>query len=1241
MGWSLCNQKSRKLKKIKFFQALFYMIINSILLFLLKDTCNSVALSLNLHQRTHPIIWPVEKLPSDCLKCLAVPSPIGGILLFAVNSLIYLNQSVPSYGVSLNSISRTTSSYPFKNMESSKITLDCSHCVFVTPDRLILSLKGGEIYILTLLTDSESLRSIRSFNIEKGPPSVIASSLTKCCENFLFVGSRLGNSILIKYTPKIVKLTNEFVKDNQMSRAINDTEESSESSSESYFSKENLNEININDDDNNEDSLPPNGKKAKKSTLINEEELEYQVNKMEEINDNLQKNELDFILDYTENHSDNKNGISSSIDTIVSYTFDTCDMLLNIAPCGDSIIGESCGDYNDFDPDTLQYHIDLITSSGQAKNGAISVLQRSLRPDIILTFQIEQSQIIDMWSVQSDNSTENSVSFLFLTSSNSTIILQMTNEITDLDVPFCTKQPTLYCGNLNNNKYIAQIVITFIYVYSDCNEDNSKIKIALSFDLSSQLDGNIKAANINDPYIAILTDLNTLYVYELSHDKKTLNPVINEVTTLKNVKSFSFYFDEGSIIKTVIQSSEKTTNITNKTAASIQIQQKTFENKNDISKKDEKSIEIENNNLDVEIDDEDEFLYGTSTTTTTTTSTKTADSIDKQLNNKKMNELNGANFFDKIYGENENVDNDTDDNIRNQTNQNEYNKNVLLNNKLVCLLTTTNDGQLNIYSLNNNNNNNNNNKDEEEAEEKEDNCKLLLIAPKFNTAPKTLIFNKHFDENFDIPTSSNVFYQQQQQQLNNEQNHANNIHEILMIDNGSQKTRPLLIASMDEDLIIYEAFIYKTMSGSISLHLKRVNHQMIIRERRNQRRKAAAQMRNNVKANNSSTLNEHINEPMTAETINDPAATKTTASSLIDTFSIIDTNQRTKQTPIFRKFSNIAGFPGFMVTGSNPYMVFQCPRSGITAHPIWLDGSIVSFTPLKNTNICPSLSGFIYLNNKLNIRICSLPSEDCNGRLQIYYDSSWISRKIQLRQTVHFIVYHEESKTYAVVTSISEPTNKIVQLKGGEDKEEEEFEKDSNFILPQKSQFFIQLYTPTTWEALPLGRHELSDWEHVSCLKIVNLPFEGHSSGFRSYLAASTINCYNEDVNSRGKIFIFDVIETVPEPDKPLTNIKMKIIFEKEQKGPVSCLESVNGYLIGGVGQKVFIWEYINNELIGKAFIDTHFFVHRMVALKNFVLIADLHRSISLIHFQKDYTKLSFVAKVKTIKLLIYLLKNQ
>ena len=337
--------------------------------------------------------------------------------------------------------------------------------------------------------------------------------------------------------------------------------------------------------------------------------------------------------------------------------------------------------------------------------------------------------------------------------------------------------------------------------------------------------------------------------------------------------------------------------------------------------------------------------------------------------------------------------------------------------------------------------------------------------------------------------------------------------------------------------------------------LKKINHEIIIRDKRKRKVNLSKKVYQDSNQNNTENM--------------DAAGLSSTTQSTNENnlFSHDDyLSQRSNYTPSLRSFKNTAGFNGFFITGANNYFVFFCPRSGLTAHPFWLDGQVASFVPLKNTSI--TLSGFIYFNQNFDIRICSLPIED--GKSQIYYDSPWILKKIQLRQTIHFLCYHDESKTYAVATSVPEPNDKLMQL-GGEDKELETFEKDENFILPNRNQFYIQLYTPNGWEQLPLGKYVLGEWEHVTSLKLVSLPYEGHSSGFRSYLAASTINCYNEDVNSRGRVLIFDVIEVEPEPDKPLTSIKMKTILEKEQKGPVTCLESVNGYLLGGVGQKVYV----------------------------------------------------------------------
>lgn len=132
------------------------------------------------------------------------------------------------------------------------------------------------------------------------------------------------------------------------------------------------------------------------------------------------------------------------------------------------------------------------------------------------------------------------------------------------------------------------------------------------------------------------------------------------------------------------------------------------------------------------------------------------------------------------------------------------------------------------------------------------------------------------------------------------------------------------------------------------------------------------------------------------------------------------------------------------------------------------------------------------------------------------------------------------------------------------------------------------------------------------------------------------------------QIYIFDIIEVVPEPDNPQTNHKFKLLHQEDVKGAVTALCAVNGYLVTCVGPKVGISKlqingsyrviliirkqptlycYVflkviirsfedNESLVGVAFIDVQIYVTSVAAIKNVILLGDAYKSVWFLGFQ-------------------------
>ncbi|PIO61284.1 CPSF A subunit region, partial [Teladorsagia circumcincta] len=265
-------------------------------------------------------------------------------------------------------------------------------------------------------------------------------------------------------------------------------------------------------------------------------------------------------------------------------------------------------------------------------------------------------------------------------------------------------------------------------------------------------------------------------------------------------------------------------------------------------------------------------------------------------------------------------------------------------------------------------------------------------------------------------------------------------------------------------------------------------------------------------------------------------------------------------------------------------------------------------------------------------RVIIHPFERVCGVGEIDYELPYPCRKVPIGSTVHHVRYIMSSQVYAVTTSVPMKSNKIWVVVN-DDKQVETHEKNDNFVLPSIPQYSLNLYSAVDWKPVPNTDIKFEEMEVVTACEEVTLRSESTISGMQVYLAVGTINNYGEEVLVRGRIILAEIIDVVPEPGKPTSKHKIKIVYDKEQKGPVTALTSINGLLLSGMAQKarsesyVFIWGFRDNDLQGISFLDMHYYVHSLISIRNLAIACDMHDSMSLIRFQEQFKALSVASR--------------
>ncbi|GMT23540.1 hypothetical protein PFISCL1PPCAC_14837 [Pristionchus fissidentatus] len=308
---------------------------------------------------------------------------------------------------------------------------------------------------------------------------------------------------------------------------------------------------------------------------------------------------------------------------------------------------------------------------------------------------------------------------------------------------------------------------------------------------------------------------------------------------------------------------------------------------------------------------------------------------------------------------------------------------------------------------------------------------------------------------------------------------------------------------------------------------------------------------------------------------------------------------------------------GVFIRGPTPGIAILSAINGFAFHPISIDGPIRSFTPFNNEN---APSGFLYVTESNEMmRVASL-QPDFN------YETSILLKKIPIEKTVHFVRFCMQRGVYVVVSSRPIRSNRICTL-SNEEKQLETLPRADSFVCPAIDEYAVDLYSDEDWKAVPNTGITLEEMEVVTGCEEVLLRSESTMSGLQNYVVIGTINNYGEEVLIRGRLILIELIEVVPEPGQPTSKHKMKVLYDKEQKGPLTSLCASDGFLITGMGQKIFIWQYKDNDLQGIAFIDLHYYIHSVTAIRSLTLACDVFASMSVVRFQEKFKALSVASR--------------
>lgn len=457
-------------------------------------TCMISAFSISMTSKQHPMIWSAANLPHDAYQLLAVPPPISGVLVICANSIHYHSQST-SCSLALNSFSSQPDGSPEVPKSNFHVELDAAKATWLSHDIVMFSSKTGEMLLLTVVYDG---RVVQRLDLMKSKASALSSGVTTIGSSFFFLGSRLGDSLLVQFSCGVPTSVLPDLTD----------ERSADIEGDLPFSKR------------------------------------------------LKRMSSDVLQDVTsvEELSFQNNMVPSSLESAQKISYIVRDAFINVGPLKDFSYGLRTNADPNATGNAKQSNYELVCCSGHGKNGALSVLQQSIRPDLIT--EVELPSCRGIWTVYYKSSRGHTIedneyhAYLIISLESRTMVLETGDDLGEVTetVDYYVQASTIAAGNLFGRRRVIQVYAKGARVL-----DGSFMTQELNFTThtsessSSSEPLGAASASIADPYVLLKMVDGTVQLLVGDHSTCTLSVNVPSIFTnsSERISACTLYRDKG------------------------------------------------------------------------------------------------------------------------------------------------------------------------------------------------------------------------------------------------------------------------------------------------------------------------------------------------------------------------------------------------------------------------------------------------------------------------------------------------------------------------------------------------------------------------------------------------------------------------------------------------------------------------------------------------------------------------